>query len=194
MKAWKMSAPLILVALGLNLAQSKPKKPDVPAVFQNAKYVYVQAADGDILKPGLFPEDRQAISDVQDSLRQWNRYAIALSPSQADLVFVIRKGRAAAAQAHVGISDGSRSQPGPAQAPGQFPTQGRGTEAGVRSEVGEPDDMLRVYIPNEGKLTSIVWDRTMEGGLDAPSVQLVRQLKAAVEKAYPPSATTTKKP
>jgi hypothetical protein len=60
--------------------------------------------------------------------------------------------------------------------------------------VGEPDDMLRVYIPNDGKLTSIVWDRTMEGGLDAPSVQLVRQLKAAVEKAYPPSATTTKKP
>ena len=185
MKAWKLAAPLILLALSLNQAQSKPKKPDVPAVFQNAKYVYVQAADGDVLKPGLFPEDRQAISDVQDSLREWNRYAIALSPSQADLVIVVRKGRVAGVQGHVGISDGPRAQPG--QAPGQFPTQGRGTEVGARSDVGEPDDMLRVYLQNDGKLTSIVWDRSMEGGLDAPSMQLVRQLKAAVEKAYPPA-------
>lgn len=193
MKAWKLAAPLILLALSLNLAQSKPKKPEVAAVFQNAKYVYVQAADGDVLKPGLFPEDRQAISDVQDSIRNWNRYAIALSPSQADLIIVVRKGRLAGAQGHVGISDGPRTQPGQAQSPGQFPTQGRGSEVGVRSDVGEPDDMLRVYIPNDGKLTSIVWDRTMEGGLDAPSMQLVQQLKAAVEKAYPPE-TTSKKP
>ena len=192
MKAWKLALPLILVALALNLAHSKPKKNDLPAVFQNAKYVYVQAADGDILKPGLFPEDRKAIVDVQDSLRQWNRYAIALSPSQADLIFIIRKGRVAGLQGHVGISDGPRTQPG--QTPSQFPTQGRGTEIGARTEVGEPDDMLRVYIPNDGKPTSIVWDRTMEGGLDAPNVQLVQQLKAAVEKAYPPQPPPAKQP
>jgi hypothetical protein len=190
MKTWKFAAPLIPLALALNMAHSKPKKPDLPAVFQNAKYIYVQAADGDILKPGLFPEDRRAISDVQECIRKWNRYAIAQSPSQADLIIVVRKGRLAGVQPHVGISDGPPPQPGQAQGP--FPTQGRATEVGVRSDVGEPDDMLRVYIPNDGKPTSIVWDRTMEGGLDAPGVQLVQQLKAAVEKAYPPAATTSK--
>jgi|HubBroStandDraft_6_1064221.scaffolds.fasta_scaffold587886_2 hypothetical protein len=31
----------------------------------------------------------------------------------------------------------------------------------------------------------IVCDRSREGGLDAPGVQLVKQPKAAVERAYP---------
>ena len=117
MKTLKLAAPLILCLLVLNLAHSKPKKPDLPAVFQNAKYVYVEAVDGDILKPGLFPEDRHAISDVQDSLREWKRYAIALSRKDADLVFVVRKGRLAAAQVHGGISAGSPQVGGPGASP-----------------------------------------------------------------------------
>ena len=187
MKAWKFAISLIVCLLVLNLAHSKPKKPDLPAVFQNAKYVYVEAVDGDIFKPGLFPEDRQAIADVQDKVREWKRYAIAQNRQDADLVFVVRKGRLAAAQPHVGVSDGPRSQPGQPSQSGQFPGQGRATEVGVRTEVGEPEDMLRIYIQNNGQRTAIVWDRSMEGGLDAPGVQLVKQLKEAVEKAYPPT-------
>jgi hypothetical protein len=183
MKFVKLAAPLIVCLLVFNLAHGKPKKPDLPAVFQNAKYIYVEAVDGDILKPGLFPEDRQAISDVEDSLRTWKRYAIALNRNDADLVIVVRKGRLAAGQVHGGISGGSRPATGPGASP--LPGQTRGPEVGVRTDVGEPDDMLRVYIQNEGELKAIVWDRTLEGGLDAPSVQLVRQLRAAVEKAYP---------
>lgn len=183
MKTMKLAAPLVVGLLVLNLAHGKPKKPDLPAVFQNAKYVYVEAVDGDILKPGLFPEDRQAISDVQDSLREWKRYAITLNRKDADLVFVVRKGRLAAAQVHGGISVGSPQVTGAGTA--SSPGQTRSTEAGARTEVGEPDDMLRVYIQNDGELKAVVWDRTMDGGLDAPSVQLVRQLRAAVEKAYP---------
>jgi hypothetical protein len=189
MKATKFAAPLALCLLVLNLAHSKPKKADVPAVFENAKYVYVEAIDGDSLRPGLFPEDRQAIFDVQDSLRQWKRYALTVNRADADLVFVVRKGRLAAAQLQGGISGGFRPQPGSPQA---SPT--RGTEVGVRAEVGPPDDLLRVYIQNEGELSAIVWDRSQEGGLDAPGVQLVKQLKAAVERAYPQTPPPPKKP
>ncbi len=188
MKAWKLAVSLTLCLLVLNLAHSKPKKPDLPAVFENAKYVYVESVDGDIFKPGLFPEDRRAIADVQDKVREWKRYAIALDRQEADLVFVVRKGRLAAVQPHVGVSDGPRTQPGQTRQPGQFPGQGPATEVGVRTEVGEPEDMLRVYIQNNGQLSAMVWDRTMEGGLNAPTVRLVRQLQDAVEKAYPPTA------
>jgi hypothetical protein len=193
MKAWKIGAPLVLCLLSFHIGDAKPKKPDLPAVFQNARYIYVEAVDGDIFKPGLFLEDRRAIADVQDKVREWKRYAISINRNEADLVFVVRKGRLAAVEAHVGVSDGPRSQP---RQPGQFPGQGRATEVGVRTEVGEPEDMLRVYIQNNGQLSAVVWDRTMEGGLNAPTVQLVKQLKDAVEKAYPPTPTNppTKQP
>ncbi len=190
MKAWKLAVSVTLCLLVLNLAHSKPKKPDLPAVFENAKYVYVESVDGDIFKPGLFPGDRRAIADVQDKVREWKRYAIALNRDEADLVFVVRKGRLAGVQPHVGVSDGPRTQP---RQPGQFPGQGPATEVGVRTEVGEPEDMLRVYIQNNGHLNAMVWDRTMEGGLNAPTVRLVKQLQLAVEKAYPPTAPSPAK-
>lgn len=192
MKALKLAAPPILFALALSVAHSKPKKSDVPAVFQNAKFVYVQALDGDVLKPDLFPEDRQAIYDVEDSLRAWKRYVIVLNREQADLVFVVRKGRLAAVQPQVGVSTGPRTQP--RQGPGQFPTQGTATEVGVRTEVGEPDDMLRVFVQTDGELKNLVWNRMMDGGLDAPAVQLMKQLQQAVEKAYPQQPPAKKQP
>ncbi len=196
MKSLKLAAPLLICFLIVTLAQSKPKKPDVPAVFQNARYVYVEAVDGDLLKPGLYPEDRQAISDVQDSIRAWNRYAIALNRNEADLVVVVRKGRLAGAQLHGGISGGTRTQPG--QAPNQDSSGGpiiqggRSAEAGAGGEVGPDVDILRIYIQNDGKLTGTVWSREQDGGLDAPAVPLIAQLKAAVEHAYPQTASTKK--
>lgn len=188
MKVLRLAVPLIVCFLVMELAQSKPKKPEVPAVFENAHYVYVQAVDGDILKPELYPEDRQAISDVQDSLRQWARYALAINRDQADLVFVVRRGRVAGAQLHGGISGGSRPQPG------QGPVPISGTQVGAAGEVGPEEDLLRVFLQNEGKLTNLVWSRELEGGLDAPEMQLMAQLRAAVEKAYPPSTSAGKKP
>ena len=183
MKPWKFVAPLVLAFLTLNLADAKPKKPEVPAVFQNARYVYVESMDGDVFKPGLFSEDRQAIYDVQESLRKWKRYVLTINRNEAELIFVIRKGRLASAQLHGGVSSG----PSP-QAPGQT----RGSEVGLRTEVGEPDDRLRVYLQNQGQLGTIVWDRGMDGGLDAPSVLLMQQLRTAVDRAYPTTPPTPK--
>lgn len=189
MKTRKFAFAPLLCLLVLNLAPGKPKKPDVPAVFENARYVYVEADDGDIFKPELLPDDRRAISDVQNSLREWKRYALATNRAGADLVFVVRKGRLAAGQLSGGISGASRPQTGSPQA-----GPPHGTEAGVGVEPGPPEDILRVYIQQEGALKAIVWDRSQEGGLDAPGVQLVRQLKAAVEHAYPQTPPPPRKP
>jgi hypothetical protein len=196
MKALKLAAPLLVCFLIVTLAQSKPKKPEVPAVFQNARYIYIEAEDGDLLKPGLYPEDRQAITDVQDSIRAWNRYAIALNRNEADLVIVVRKARLAGAQLHGGVSGGTRTQPGQAPNPdssgGPILQGGRSTEVGAGAEVGPDVDLLRIYIQNDGELTGTVWSREQDGGLDAPAVPLIAQLKAAVEHAYPQTASTKK--
>jgi hypothetical protein len=175
MKLWKSALPVLTLLIGLG-AHGKPKKPEVPAVFQNARYVYVESMDGDAFRPGLFPEDRQAIYDVEQSLRRWKRYVLTIDRNEAELIFVIRKGRLAGAQLHGGVSTG----PSP-QAPGQT----RSSEIGVRAEVGEPDDRLRVYMLTQGQRGAIVWDRSMDGGLDTPSVLLMQQLRTAVDTAYP---------
>ena len=154
------------------------------------------------MKPGLYPEDRQAIADVMDRMRDWKRYAITPNREQADLVFVVRKGRLVGQQDHVGLGLGPHPrgpqpgvlQPGQASNPttaerraGVSPTNGN--EVGAAGEVGPPDDLLRVYTLNpNGKLIGPIWSRQMEDGLAGPSVRLLEQLKDAVEKAYPPEA------
>lgn len=198
MKPAKAALLLLLLFIAVGVAQSKPKK--VAAVFQNAHSIYVEAADGDILKPGLNPEDRQAIADVQERLRDWNRYVITTHREQADLVLVVRKGRQAGQQDHAGMGPrAQRSQP-PTLAPGQTSAMGPtsrigqmpgtdGTEVGSASEIGPPTDLLRVYtLGANGKMMGPIWSREMDEGLDGPSVRLVEQLKSEIEKAFPPES------
>jgi hypothetical protein len=192
----------MLMAILPSVALAKTKKPDVPAVFRNATYVYVESPDGDLYRPGLYPADRQAIADVQDALRDWSRYTLTTQRDQAELVFVVRKGRIANGRIGGPVSSSQplppnqsprgSGQTGPAGGPGQtWPGAGAGVETGV--EVGPEDDMLRVYMLNpDGKLSTIVWNRTMTDGLDEPQLVLFEQLKAAVNKAYP--STTASQP
>lgn len=194
MKAIRLAALLALCFLSIGVVESKPKKPEISAVFQNARYVYVEAVDGDAMRPGLFSEDRQAISNVEGSIRDWKRYALTIDRGDADLVFVVRKGRLAGVQPHVGVSGSPRTQPGqqsPNQNPDQFPNQypgqgGNSTEIGVRGEAGPETDLLRVFsLTPDGKLVGPLWSRQLDGGLDGPSVLLMKQLKSAVDHAYP---------
>ena len=181
-------ALVLFAAAILGSAQNKKKHSDVSAVFMNAKYFYVEAQAGDVIRPGLFPEDRQAVFDVQNGVQDWKRYALATSRNQADLVFVVRKGRAAAGQVGVGIPGGPRPQgsqgpPTQSRQPGQSPDD---EGVGGGAEVGPGDDVLQVYTTNpDGKLIGPVWNREMRDGLDGPEVPLLRQLRIAVEKAYP---------
>jgi hypothetical protein len=194
MKPHKAIALLLLFPAALLLQAKDKKKTILPAVFGQARYVYVEAVDGREFDPNLYPEDREAIADVRDALADWNRYTLTTEREQADLVFVVRKGRAASADVGVSPRGGSTSG-GPAlggsigtQAPGQgragAPMGGPGIQTGA--EVGPPDDFFEVcQIDPDGKLSNALWEHSMPNGLDAPRVLLFRQFREAVDKAYP---------
>jgi hypothetical protein len=185
------SLPIVALLLALGSislpAQKQSKKTSAPsAVFNNARYVYVQAEDGDITRPGLFPEDRQAIGDVMDGLRKWNRYTLVISPDEADLIFVVRKGRLVAVQGTAGVSLGSSVPRTSAGSRDPSSAQDPGSDIGARGEVGPPDDMLRVYLRNpDGKRGTLIWTGRQDDGLDTPNIPLLRQLRTAIDQAYP---------
>jgi hypothetical protein len=189
MRRSKAIALLLILIPALGLAQKKTKKhnDDVPAIFQYAHYIYVEALDGDLSRPGLYSPDRQAISDVEDGLRDWNRYTLANRRNEADVVLVVRKGRLANAQAGTGVSLPAHLPGGSAPNAGRAPGQ-PGDTGGFASqaEVGPENDMLCVYLVNpEGKLQGPLWSRDAKDGLDAPDVALLQILRTAVERTYP---------
>lgn len=174
------------------LLHARDKKPIVPALFGQAKYVYVEAIDGQEFDPNLNPDDRAAIADVRDALDNWKRYILTTSRSEADVVIVVRKGRAAGANMGItprhGQLPGSSGQLGQ---PGQNGPIGAGAEIGA--EAGPPDDLFEVCPVNtDGKLSSPLWERTMPDGLNAPKVELLEQFEQAVDKAYPPQPAPQK--
>ena len=187
MKLGRCLALLLLIAPLLGYAEKK-KHTDAPAVFETAKSVYVEAEDGDYAKPGLSAADRQAIADVQDAMRTWNRYQLAVHREQADVVLVVRKGQPGNGDAGIGLSgsfrgsaQGTGAMPGPVSGqPGSPDSQSPGVQA------GGVEDRLRIYaVDPNGKIVGPVWTRELPNGLDAPGVILVQQLKMAVERAYP---------
>ncbi len=139
---------LLLLLFFPGPAQGKKKDPDISALFRQARYVYVEAVDGDEFNPRLYPEDRQAIADLTHALQTWNRYALTIRRQDADLVFVVRKGRLAAAKVFAGVRSGSRTSVSqtPDQDPNRDPARypNSGAEVGASGEVGSPDDFLIV--------------------------------------------------
>jgi hypothetical protein len=184
----KLTVLLLALLPALSLAQHKTRKPIVPAIFNHAQYVYVEAVDGQEFDPQLYREDRQAIADVQDALQRWNRYALTTRREDANIVIVVRKGRAVVASAGVVIGSssggtGPQGNPSPGQPRGQAGT-GVGVVGG--GEVGTPDDLFEIcQLDPNGTLSTPIWMRTFPDGLDGPKVMLFEQFKAAVERAYP---------
>ena len=172
MKSLSVLALLLALSSVSLPAQRHSKKNSAPsAAFNNARYVYVRAEDGDITRPNLFPEDREAIGDVMDGIRDWKRYVLVTTPGDADLIFVVRKGRLASVQGTAGgslgssvprVSTGSRN-PSSVQDPAT-------DDIGARAEVGPPDDMLRVFLPNgDGKRETPIWTGRQDDGLEPPT-------------------------
>lgn len=207
MKPYKAAVLLLAFVPVLASARKKGSKPVVPAVFNQAQYVYVQAMDGDIFNPYLLPEDRQAIADVEKAIQKWGRYNLVYQRSQADLVFIVRVGRLAEGRGKVGIYHGPAPVPG--QGPGQRPAPGPGPQGarippqggngslvGGGGAVGPPDDLLWVCMPNfDGTPSNPLWSRTEQDGLESPDVPLLKQFEQAVDKAYPrTTASKSKKP
>lgn len=191
MKPLKMITLLLVLLPALATIQAKPKKPyKLPAVFDQARYVYVEAVDGQEFDPRLDPDDRQAIADVYNAVSDWNRYVVTTRREQADLIFVVRKGRLAAATlaGQVGSTRpvGANRSPG-----GPYP----GNVIAVGGEAGPPDDFLEVYLPNPSDARGeLLWQRTLADGLNPPRLALFKQLKDEVERTYPaPASNKTSK-
>ena len=191
MKPLKSIPLFLLLVLALATMQAKPKKPyKLPAMFNQARYVYVEAVDGQEFDPQLDPYDRQAIADVDDALYAWKRYVLTTQRSEADLILVVRKGRLATAK--IGVQAGSGPQGGPNRPTG--PLQGNGV--GVGTEIGPPDDLLEVYMRNpDNTRGALLWRHTLADGLNPPDLALFQQLKNEVESSYPnQNASKSSKP
>lgn len=201
MKIPKIISLLLVLLPTVALAQHKSRKPTVPAIFNHAQYVYVEAVDGQEFDRGLNPDDLQAIADVRDALRQWNRYALTTRREDADIVVVVRKGRAVEGKAGVIIGSSTGSSPQGNPSPGQ-PRGQSGPGAGVvgGGELGTPDDLFEIcQLNTNGTLSTPLWMRTFPDGLDGPKVMLFEQFKDAVDRAYPiqpanPPASQAPKP
>ena len=70
-------------------APSSAQAPVFPGILANARYVYVASYDGDQFDQNLLPEDRNAISAVQDALRKWDKLMIVYRPSEADIIILV---------------------------------------------------------------------------------------------------------
>jgi hypothetical protein len=168
-----------MLAVGA-VGYSKPKnKDDFPKALLNARYAYVEAEDGDIQSFKLIPEDRRAITDVTDALRDWKRYDVTFRRSEAEILFVVRKERIASAK--VGGTIGRGTVPG--TSPGTTETQTH--EAGrLGAEIGPNEDMLYVYLVKpDGTKFGPVWHQFLKEGLDKPEMPLFQKFKGQVDAA-----------
>ena len=187
-----MTALLMAAAIPGHAKAKKDK--GVPAILGTSRYVYVEAFDGDQFDPRITPEDREAIADVQNALRAWDRYSLTAERKDAEIVVRVRKGRLATARGTlgsggIGMQDPMGSGPSQGSGPGTRPAPGGGVMVGAGGEVGPSDDLLEVDAVNpEGGTGALLWRRELHDGLDGPTALLVRELRTAVDRAYPPEA------
>jgi hypothetical protein len=87
---------VMLLATTLAVAAQKAPKanppqnvPAFPGTLVNARFVYVTSYDGDQFDPNLSPEDRGAISTVQDAMQKWGKFILVYEPHQADIILMV---------------------------------------------------------------------------------------------------------
>jgi hypothetical protein len=148
-------------------------KVEIPDVILNSTYVMVTTYDGDLFNPDLIPEDRQAVADVQQAIEQWGRYKLVYSAREADMILVVRTGRAL--EARGGLQRGTSIGPGPAAG-------SSGQSHGA--EVGDPEDTLGVFVqPANIKTAPPLWRGRGENGLKSPRLRLMQEFREKVEAA-----------
>ena len=93
MKRFSLLAAILIVMAAISaLAAPRPSTAPVPAfpgTLANARYVYVASYDGDQFDTNLLPEDRNAISAVQDAIQNWGKLTIVYRPSEADIIILV---------------------------------------------------------------------------------------------------------
>ena len=93
MKRFSLIAAVLVAMTAISaLAAPKPSTANVPAfpgTLANAQYVYVASYDGDQFNQNLLPEDREAISAVQDSIQKWGKLTLVYRPLDADIIILV---------------------------------------------------------------------------------------------------------
>ena len=86
----KQFAAVLLLSLALaGSAFASKSAPAMPGIFANARYVYVTSYDGNQYNPNLLPDDRAAISRVQDAIQKWGKLTLVYRPEDADMVIMV---------------------------------------------------------------------------------------------------------
>jgi hypothetical protein len=83
-------ATLLLLLCMLGTASASNKAPKLPRTLSNARFVYVTAYDGNQFDPQLLPDDRVAISRVQDSIQKWGKLTVVYRPQDADVILAVQ--------------------------------------------------------------------------------------------------------
>ncbi|HWZ81337.1 MAG TPA: hypothetical protein VNW47_01860 [Terriglobales bacterium] len=87
----KQMVALVLLCLALaGVAMAAKDTPPMPKIFANARFVFVTSYDGDQYNPNILPDDRAAISRVQDSLQKWGKLTLVYRPEDADIVLAVQ--------------------------------------------------------------------------------------------------------
>lgn len=132
----------------------------LPKLVVHAKYVLVTTYQGyDLSSPNLLPDDRQAVLAVQE---------LAYRPQDADLIFLVRKGRIMETQPQVRIGGGTG-----------IPVN---VGANAPVDVGDKRDMLAMFTAEEGVDGTPLWRDFEAGGLSPPQMALMQELRKAVDK------------
>lgn len=202
-------ALLLVGGLAVPVYAKKKREAPLSQIFCQAQFVYVETYDGDITNPYILPADRDAATGLEDRLQDWKRYKLVLSRNEADLVFVVRTGRAAGAinnypyptqnptmpgaspqmRVPIGGSPGQNPGGGPGNGgsgsggPGMGPDEQGGLSPanGRGGEVGPPDDWMAIYMkPGNASLHAPIWEHSQKDGLQGP-MPLFQKVRDAVE-------------
>jgi hypothetical protein len=146
----RITVLLLLISLALPVYAKKKKNTGISQLFCQAQYVYVQAFNGDIDNPWLYPPDREEAEELEQQIIDWHRYTVVLYPHDADLVFLVRAGRLASAGN--GPYPGGGPGIGP-PVPGQIPAGGQARipiNGGPASQGPYPTQNPNQTTPNGG--------------------------------------------
>jgi hypothetical protein len=206
--AWLSVACLVLTPA---LAKEKPT---LPAYFLRARTVAV------LIDPaaGISLEDSNANQtaqhDVETALLKWGRFIPVISPVDADLIIVVRKGHGKLADATISdprqnsrvgaasrtdgaISIGAQhGTPPPNTAGAHDPNLDGNSTAQPQAEIGNTDDSFQVF---EGKTEEnptdapAGWRWIRKNGLHPHDVPAVDEFRKAIEEAEKQAAQKTTK-
>jgi hypothetical protein len=159
-----------LLTLLICIAVAAKEKPSLPTLVANAKYIYVISYFGDANNARNMPDDRKAITDVQQALRDLKLYHVVYQKDQADLILLIRKGRAFEAKGGIRMTKDSQRS-GASVAPIDD------------VDMGDREDMIALYDAALGTDSAPLWRGRMMDGLDPPDMQLIKSLRDKVLEA-----------